>query len=456
MFKKHRYINKSWIISITPIILAIVLIIAAAPEVFAASSSKNAQAIDPGESAAEVTQKLQAQLEAIKNGTVPDTLDKNSLNYLMDNRWMMTRMVLHGIVPSGFDGAVVEMRNQTKIMAEINSLADSKLNAGGGNSGLGIGSDLTGIEEYNNKRVEDYAETVSQVYNELKDLPGFGSGNTIFDRTQSIGYLVLLIGIMARIVFAAYKVLTHQEVKAYETITVLVKAMVLLLVIANLRGMIVGGLDMSDAAASAISGGDPSGIMTAAQEMLTIRSNIAAISDGNSGAFLSIPSVRDIVGFLAYRIAAAVIYVLLILGDVMMAITSAVGPIVIGISTIPAFERYMGQWIRSFITFMFYGPLAVVYCILLVGIMAVGIDSSFLTFIVICIAYIIGATKVPSMSENMSGAALAGMAMGMAAMPALAAKAGLGVGGRIGAGAVTSKLGLSKLLGGGGTNAPSS
>lgn len=415
-----------------------------------ALDSQNGDPIDPGVSAAEVTEAMQAQLDALKAETegeeiqyTDSVLDRNSLSYLLENRWLMTRMVLHGINLDGFQQAIQEVQKQTEISKEIDAYSMNQLTSAGVR-GINVADELA---SYN--ATDRYTETVVEIHESLSDIPGVALGNTIFDRTRALGYLILMIGIMARLVFTAYKILTHQDVRSFETISTLVKSMILLLVIAYLRPIIVAGLDLSDAAAAAISGGDPSAIMKSAQDLLRVRSDIAAIGDGKVG-ILSLPSVRDIIGFVAYKIAAAVIYVLLILADVMMAITAAIGPIVMGISTVPAFERYISQWIRSFITFLFYGPLAVVYCILLVGIMAMGIDSSFLTFLVICIAYIIGATKVPSMAESMSGVALAGMAMGMAAIPATATKLGMVASGRLAARGVASKVGLSKLIGGGG------
>ena len=75
--------------------------------------------------------------------------------------------------------------------------------------------------------------------------------------------------------------------------------------------------------------------------------------------------------------------------------------------------------------------------------MTIGLDTSALAFIIISVSYIIGATNVPGMARNMSGAVLAGMAIGLASMPAKFASGALsaGAGGmlRSGAGAITGR-----------------
>jgi hypothetical protein len=144
-------------------------------------------------------------------------------------------------------------------------------------------------------------------------------------------------------------------------------------------------------------------------------------------------------------IARAVVYVMFILADVMVAITSVIGPWMIVLSMLPFCESWTSHWIKSYITFLFYRPLACLLCVVLYIIGLTGMDIGLVELMITCIVFVIAAVKVPSMAENMGGAATA-VGAGMAGMVGRSMKTGASMGGK--AAILGSVLSASRVAGG--------
>ena len=137
-----------------------------------------------------------------------------------------------------------------------------------------------------------------------------------------------------------------------------------------------------------------------------------------------------IISSIARWIAGAVLSVLIILADVMMAITLALGPLVAGLTLIPIFENYLQNWIKGYITFLFYQPLAACFTVLSFVIMIVSMDTGSAGYLILVICYVMGCMKIPQIADGLSTSALIGVAMMMAFAPAMltAKVAGIAIG----------------------------
>lgn len=139
-----------------------------------------------------------------------------------------------------------------------------------------------------------------------------------------------------------------------------------------------------------------------------------------------------------------IIFVLLILADVMMAITLSFGPLIIGLSIIPMFEGYLSNWIKGYVTFLFYQPLAAVFSVLCFVIGAISLDAGFMAFMILSICYVVGCFNIPNIANGLSTAVLASAAIGLSMLPAGGAMLGLrGVTKAAGAGVTAGKAKLS-------------
>ena len=127
------------------------------------------------------------------------------------------------------------------------------------------------------------------------------------------------------------------------------------------------------------------------------------------------------IGNLAKWMANVVLTVLIVLSDVLMALTIALGPFVIALSLIPQFENFLQQWIKGYLTFLFYQPLASCFQILSIVMMAVTLDSGITPFLILCICYVGACMKIPNIADGLSTAAVMGTASMLAFAPAMLA-----------------------------------
>ncbi|WP_303149552.1 peptidoglycan DD-metalloendopeptidase family protein [uncultured Cloacibacillus sp.] len=128
-----------------------------------------------------------------------------------------------------------------------------------------------------------------------------------------------------------------------------------------------------------------------------------------------------IFGNLARWLANVILMVLIVLADVLMALTIALGPLVIALSLIPQFENFLQNWIKGYITFLFYQPLASCFQILSMVMLIVTLDGGITPFLLLCACYIGACLKIPNIADGLSTSAVIGTASMLAFAPALLA-----------------------------------
>ena len=129
-----------------------------------------------------------------------------------------------------------------------------------------------------------------------------------------------------------------------------------------------------------------------------------------------------LLGNLARWFANVVLMVLIVLADVLMALTIALGPLVIALSLIPQFENFLQNWIKGYITFLFYQPLASCFQLLSIVMLVVTLDSGVTPFLLLCACYVGACMKIPNIADGLSTSAVIGTASMLAFAPVLLAR----------------------------------
>ena len=277
---------------------------------------------------------------------------------------------------------------------------------------------------------------ISTYADSLKNVPGIKAGDSVYDRSLLIARILWAAIFVVNLVWLAYKTLIAGE--EGDMVTAIFKGIFVLISLFFLREIIMMGIVLSSAVGNAILGGtDVAHAVSDISDIVNMKQTLVSTSGLITGMIAE--------GFITIcgLIARAVVYVMFILADVMVAITSVIGPWMIVLSMLPFCESWASHWVKSYITFLFYRPLACLLCVVLYIVGLTGTDIGLIELMITCIVFVIAAVKVPSMAENMGGAATA-VGAGMAGMVGRSLKTGAGVGARAaGMGAV---VGASKAL----------
>jgi len=289
------------------------------------------------------------------------------------------------------------------------------------------------------RQIANVKKTAKYVSN-LKNVPGIQAGKCVYDRSLVIAKILWSVIFVVNIVWMAYKMLIAGE--QGDMLTTIFRNVFVFISLLFLREMIFIGITLSTAVGNAMLGGvNVAQAVSDISKIVELKQELTSVSFG----FLAGTIAHLFVSVCGY-IARAVVYVMFILSDVMVGITAVIGPWMIVLSGIPFCESWASHWIKSYITFLFYRPLACLLCVVLYIIGLTGMDMGMVELMITCIVFVIAAVKVPSLAENMSGAAAA-IGAGMAGMVSKGLKSGASVGARaagIGAAAVGAKL-LGKL-----------
>ena len=285
------------------------------------------------------------------------------------------------------------------------------------------------------RQIKDLMKT-SSFADKLKNVPGIKAGDSVYDRSLLIARILWCVIFVVNIVWVAYKTLIAGE--EGDMITTIFRSIFIFISLYFLREIIMMGITLSSAVGNAILGGsDVAHAVSDISEIVEMKQSLVSTSGLIKGM------IADAFITICGLIARAVVYVMFILADVMVAITSVIGPWMIVLSMLPFCENWMSHWIRSYITFLFYRPLACLLCVVLYIIGLTGMDIGLIELMITCIVFIIAAVKVPSMAESMGGAATA-VGAGMAGMMGRSLRTGASMGARAaGMGAV---VGASKAL----------
>lgn len=394
--------------------------------------------------------------------------------YLIDNiltsQWVITRSVIHGF--TNFQAAIDRIRSDYVIQAILfptaRTLHDADTDSGwfaSGTAGQGVtqGKKELRIEDVD---LTDERLTRTSAYQahtnytkilEQVNQQGFFSGDTIFKKIQAFAVILLGIAVMVKLALMAYKTLEGEPPLPVEWFRLFIRLALLLFIMLFSGRMIMFGISMADSVKNMILEGAFAGQgMDVALDLIdarmdyvdsTMSGNLLQLITGEISNF-----ILNWLSWLAYACASMAIFLLLIVGDIVMALMTVILPLVCVFAIIPGYEDNFPGWIRNYLSLLFYGPLASVYAVLLVAILTIGIDTSPLAFIIIAIAYIVGAWQIPKLAKNLGTGALAGMAIAIASLPTdiamtavkTAATAGVGVltGG---AGAVVAKKGMDAI-----------
>jgi len=364
------------------------------------------------------------------------------------NRWTITRALVLGV--SNIDGAISLIQGDSTIQHNATAsdrYASTYLEQGKEAAEKTLNPNSPGsLDPYTEDakiqakldRLKDFAASLSGI----KDIFG---GETVYDKMAKASTVLLFLFMVIRLAFCMYKIVVGNDSRgSHELFAVLIKTGLIFIAITQLKALIFGGIQMSDALRDTLSSSNQDlgqvvhDLLRAKMELANIDPNIGLLDliTKNVSALLA-----NMVGAACFYMAAATLFVLMLMGDIMMAITAIVGPLVFVFSLLPSCEGYIGRWIRGYITFLLYAPLAVVYGYILIALLATGFDTSPLIFIILCIAYVMGASKVPNIAESMSGVVLTGMAIGIAALPAMAGSNALRSSTGIAGGAIGRRLG---------------
>ena len=285
-------------------------------------------------------------------------------------------------------------------------------------------------------RVKKTAEYVSN----LKNVPGIQAGKCIYDRSLLIAEILWCVIFVVNIVWMAYRMLIVGE--PGDMITTIFRNIFVFAALMFLREMIFIGITLSTAVGNAMLGGaNVAQAVSDVSAIVELKQDLTSVSFG-----LAAGTIAHLFVSVCGWIARAVVYVMFILSDVMVGITAVIGPWMIVLSGLPFCESWASHWIKSYITFLFYRPLACLLCVVLYIIGLTGMDMGMVELMITCIVFVMAAVKVPSLAENMGGAAAA-IGAGMAGMVSKGLKAGASIGAHaagIGAVAAGAKL-LSKL-----------
>lgn len=280
---------------------------------------------------------------------------------------------------------------------------------------------------------------VSKFASGLKNVPGIQAEDSIYDRSLAISRVIWSVIFVVQIIWTAYKMLIAGENK--DMITTIFKGMFVFISLFFIREIAMIGVSISTALGDAMLGGtDVAHAVSDISEIVELKQNIVSAS---SSRFLK-GFAADLIITISGLVARAVVYVMFILSDVMVAITIVIGPWMIVLSMLPFCENWISHWVKSFITFLFYRPLACLLCVVLYIVGLTGLDVGLVELMITCIVFVMAAVKVPSMAENMGGAAAA-VGAGMTGMVGKGLKAGASLGAHAaGAGAVVAG---AKILG---------
>lgn len=267
-------------------------------------------------------------------------------------------------------------------------------------------------------------EVLANLASKIKDIPGLsGEKGSLWDKLYYVGTALLVFALVIRlgVMFYNYSLGKMDDTAINE----LIRYVVYFLIMASVPLLCLSGIGIADGIKEMILGDNPEGRYELLRSTLELRSEYVNL-DGSG--FFGLPTLTELVAIVAALLAQAIVYILLILGDVMMAITIMASSLVIPLSLLPSFQDYFSKWMRAVITFLFYPVAAAIYTVLMTAVIVSSFEMSSLSLIVISICYLMGALKIPNIAEQMNGAVMASVASALAAAPMKAAGAGLSAG----------------------------
>ena len=362
-------------------------------------------------------EQIQLRVEQLQTGRASGYGESFYVNE--DYTWKLTAAVLNGVSGlGGLDGASSSLK---EAITEADKAARSFRQGTLTNQ---RGGELSAEASRRIHAIDSYVETARR----LADVPGF-DGGALYDRALFVGGALWILFSALRMSYIPLRMAKGENVPPTQAIHDAAKILFVLLAILFLKQFVIIGIGISDGIKMMIAG-DSSGPSTFRIFHDIIDARFAMLGLDRAGFFERIFDfgsflVAHLAGWITYYLATFVIWVLLVVGDVLMALSVLIGPSVMALSLLPSMEKYLGMWVKGYVTILFWGPLAAVYSILAILIMAIGMDTSLWAFCAISMAYVLGSAKLPNVAQGLSTSALVAVAVSTASLPATALGGGI-------------------------------
>lgn len=344
-------------------------------------------------------------------------------SYLTNNKWMVTRSMLFGF--TNIDAAKQELKDTgafrmlleketggasplSIIFAIPEFIVGAVRNAAGG---FAVKAALT---------EERYDEQVDTVVDKVFDIPYMdaSSGDTLYKRVRTIGYVLLIVFFVARMACILVKNIitddrtSEQYGMALEIREVMTYFVILALLMTYTPTLIKFVMWFSDIFRDLLmGGGTKDGVTEVMNSFVTlsyIKGKILGMykyAEMNLVQMIFSPGVwfRSLITWFCYVLCSAVLFVIVILADVMIGITAILTPFILAISILPMSSSWRVNYYHSLFKFSLYIPLAGLYAIIMCYIHTIIPNISLMPFLCLSFAFFWAACRIPSMAENLSG-----------------------------------------------------
>lgn len=287
-----------------------------------------------------------------------------------------------------------------------------------------------------------------------------------------IPFYVLTAFFLAQLTMCVYlRIFSSPESQSVSMISHVLRYFVFLMALLLYRNLVIYGINLSNMITELL--------MPEEAQTAMMKSSLLSIVSNS----VSSNTIGDFFFYIFRSLAYLSIKILLIIRDVVLSMTTLLGPmcISIGYFSIPKenldfLRKFLSGWIESFVKVLMWGPFAAlaIMCMTMISIISKMGSVGVLTMAIFGISILFVAKDIPKMTDSMSGVALmalvgalaplTGKAMGMG-VRGTAAVAGTGMvlagrgtvvaAGAVGAGATkVIKETYGRFSGGGGANLP--
>ena len=244
------------------------------------------------------------------------------------------------------------------------------------------------------------------------------SGDTLYKRVRTIGYVLLIVFFVARMACILVKNIitddrtSEQYGMALEIREVMTYFVILALLMTYTPTLIKFVMWFSDIFRDLLmGGGTKDGVTEVMNSFVTlsyIKGKILGMykyAEMDLVQMIFSPGVwfRSLITWFCYVLCSAVLFVIVILADVMIGITAILTPFILAISILPMSSSWRVNYYHSLFKFSLYIPLAGLYAIIMCYIHTIIPNISLMPFLCLSFAFFWAACRIPSMAENLSG-----------------------------------------------------
>lgn len=345
---------------------------------------------------------------------------------VLSSKWLITRIMIFGF--SNYDGAIAMMNDTSALQKELDNRDKQKAQAvtAAIKNNTAEKVDVVVNDFYNSswKNVAKQKEIMSQYqyvvknFETLKGMPGSTTSTSIYMRVSYIGILLLFITFIVRLIMMMWR--NFQGTDGInsgmpEVMEAFIRLVVLIIFIYMFKWFVMFLLLFSEMLRNAIMGINSASQASDLAETLTkmsqLKGDMVGMEHNYSLAGWGVHSLYSLltnsISYICYVITGAIIYVMVLLGDIMLGITAVLSPLIIAMGMIKGFERWVEHLFTSVVTFALYMPIAALYMLVMVMIHSMMPSVSFLAFLTISYAFFFAATKIPNIAETLSTAGMA-------------------------------------------------